>query len=46
MAAVTLNYGKFIQTVMDFLIVAWAVFLMVKGLNSVRRKAFKEDKKA
>jgi len=45
-AAVTLNYGKFIQTVMDFLIVAWAVFLMVKGLNSVRRKAFKEDKKA
>jgi len=38
-AAVTLNYGKFIQTVLDFLIVAWAVFLMVKGLNTLRRKA-------
>jgi len=37
-AAVTLNYGKCIQTIVDFLIVAWAVFLMVKGLNTLRRK--------
>lgn len=37
-AAVTLNYGKFIQTVVDFLIVAWAVFLLIKALNSLRRK--------
>lgn len=37
-AAVTLNYGKCIQTIIDFLIVAWAVFLMVKALNSLRRK--------
>jgi large conductance mechanosensitive channel len=43
-AAVTLNYGKFIQTVLDFLIVAWAVFLMVKGLNALRRKAVKGGK--
>ena len=37
-AAVTLNYGRFIQTVVDFLIVAWAIFLLVKGLNTLRRK--------
>jgi len=36
-AAVTLNYGKFIQTVIDFLIVAWAVFLIVKAVNTARR---------
>jgi large conductance mechanosensitive channel len=38
-AAVTLNYGKFIQTVVDFLIVAFAIFLMVKGINVLRRQA-------
>ena len=36
--AVLLNYGKFIQTVFDFLIVAWSVFLLVKVINSLRRK--------
>lgn len=36
--AVTLNYGRCIQTVVDFLIVAVAVFLLVKGLNALRRK--------
>ena len=36
--AVVLNYGKCVQTVVDFLIVAWAVFLLVKGINSLRRK--------
>lgn len=36
-AAVTLNYGAFLQTVIDFLIVAWAVFLLVKALNALRR---------
>jgi large conductance mechanosensitive channel len=35
--AVLLNYGNFIQTLVDFLIVAWAVFLLVKGINSLRR---------
>jgi large conductance mechanosensitive channel len=43
-AAVTLNYGTFIQTVADFLIVAGSVFLMVKAINTLRRK--EEDKKA
>ncbi len=36
--AVTLNYGNFLQTVVDFLIVAWSIFLMIKGLNALRRK--------
>lgn len=43
-AAVTLNYGKFIQTVVDFLIVAWAVFILVKAVNSLRRKEETEKK--
>jgi len=38
-AAVTLNYGKFIQTVLDFTIVAFAVFLLVKGVNRLKMKA-------
>jgi large conductance mechanosensitive channel len=37
--AVTLNYGNFLQTSFDFLIVAIAVFLMVKGINSLRKPA-------
>ena len=31
-------YGQFIQTVVDFLIIAWAIFLMVKAVNSFKRK--------
>ena len=37
-AAVTLNYGVFLQTVVDFVIVAFAIFLMIKGINSMRKK--------
>ena len=37
-AAVTLNYGRFIQTVVDFTIVALAVFILVKTINTMRRK--------
>ena len=36
--AVMLNYGKFIQTIFDFTIVAFAVFLLVKGVNHLKRK--------
>lgn len=36
--AVTLNYGQFAQTVLDFVIIAFAVFMIVKALNSFRRK--------
>jgi large conductance mechanosensitive channel len=38
-AAVTVSYGKFIQTLGDFLIVAWAVFLMVRTINRLRRQS-------
>lgn len=36
--AVTLGYGKFIQTVLDFLIIAAAVFVGVKLINGLKRK--------
>ncbi|EEX49473.1 large-conductance mechanosensitive channel [Pasteurella multocida] len=36
--AVTLNYGAFIQTVFDFTIIAFAIFLMIKGLNKLKRE--------
>jgi large conductance mechanosensitive channel len=37
-AAVTINYGKFIQTLLDFLIVAFAIFMVIKGMNSLKKK--------
>jgi large conductance mechanosensitive channel len=36
-AAVTLAYGKFIQTVVDFTIVAMAVFMAIKVINRLKR---------
>lgn len=36
--AVALNYGRFINAIISFLIVAWAVFLMVKLVNMAKRK--------
>jgi large conductance mechanosensitive channel len=36
--AVTLSYGKFINTVIDFLIVAFAIFMAIKAMNSLRKK--------
>jgi len=36
--AVTLKYGMLINTVIDFLIVAFAIFLVVKGMNALKRK--------
>jgi len=36
--AVTVNYGIFINTVISFLIIAFAVFLLVKGVNSLKRR--------
>lgn len=36
--AVTLNYGAFIQTVFDFIIVAFAIFIAVKAVNRMKRK--------
>lgn len=36
--AVVLAYGRFIQTVVDFLIVAFAIFMVIKGMNRLRHK--------
>jgi len=36
--AVVLKYGMFINTIIDFLIVALAIFLVIKGMNSLKRK--------
>lgn len=37
-AAVTVNYGKFLNFVITFLIVAFAMFLVVKGMNNMKKK--------
>ena len=37
-AATTLNYGLFIQNVVDFLIIALVIFMMIRAINSLRRK--------
>ncbi len=36
--AVTMNYGVFFNTLIDFLIIAFAIFLMVKQINRMKRK--------
>ncbi len=36
--AVTMNIGAFINNVISFVIVAWAVFMLVKGMNTLKRK--------
>jgi large conductance mechanosensitive channel len=43
--AVTLNYGSFIQAVVNFLIVAFVIFLVVKAMNKMRAAAEKLVKK-
>ncbi len=37
--AVTLNYGVFINTIISFLIIAFAVFLLIRSINRLKRKA-------
>ena len=36
--AVTINYGMFINTIISFLIVAFAIFIVIKGLNKLKRE--------
>lgn len=36
--AVTLNYGMFIQNIVDFLIIAFAIFMAIKAMNSLKKK--------
>ena len=40
--AATLKYGVFIQNVVDFLIVAFCIFLMLKGINKLNKKKEEE----
>ena len=40
--AVTLNYGQFVNHVISFLIVAWAVFMLIKAMNNLQRKKEEE----
>ena len=35
--AATLNYGSFIQAAIDFLIIAFAIFMMIKAMNSTKK---------
>jgi large conductance mechanosensitive channel len=37
-AAVTINYGLFVQTVIDFTIIAFVIFMVIKGINASKRK--------
>jgi large conductance mechanosensitive channel len=37
--AVVLGIGKFLQSIVDFLIIAFAIFLVVKGVNRMKREA-------
>jgi len=37
-AAVTMNYGNFLQVTFDFIIVAFCIFLFVKGINKLNKK--------
>ncbi len=41
--AATLNYGLFIQAVIDFLITALVIFFLVKGINKIRSAGKKEE---
>ena len=38
LAPATINYGNFLQTTLDFVIIALCVFLLVKGINRLARK--------
>ena len=41
--AATLGYGLFLQAIIDFIIIAFVIFLMVKGINRIRDIGKKEE---
>lgn len=43
-AAVTVNYGSFIQTMVDFTIIAFCIFCVVKAINSLKKPKAEEPK--
>jgi large conductance mechanosensitive channel len=36
--AVLLSYGRFVQTIVDFVIIAFAIFLVIKAMNAMKKK--------
>ncbi len=44
--AATINYGMFINTLLDFVIVAFAIFMVIKGMNRLKRKQEETPKEA
>ncbi|MFN0262452.1 large conductance mechanosensitive channel protein MscL [Tepidamorphus sp. 3E244] len=42
-AGATLAYGNFITVVINFLIIAWVLFLVIKAMNSIQREAEQQD---
>lgn len=36
--AVTINYGNFVQTLVDFIIIAFAIFMLIKAINRFKKK--------
>ena len=43
---VTINYGQFLQTTLDFIIVAFCIFLLIKGINKLSNLKKKEEAEA
>jgi large conductance mechanosensitive channel protein len=39
--AVSINYGNFIQVIVDFIIIAFSIFLVIKGINALKNKVEK-----
>ncbi|MEO0991678.1 MAG: MscL family protein, partial [Pseudomonadota bacterium] len=44
--AASFNYGNFINAIIKFLIVAWVVFLLVKGVNRLKETLEKKEEPA
>jgi large conductance mechanosensitive channel len=44
-AAVAIRYGAFLNVLLDFIIVAFAIFMVVKAMNRMKRKEVKEEPK-
>ncbi len=42
--AATINYGNFLQVTFDFLIVAFAIFMLIKGINKMQTKEEEKPK--
>lgn len=45
-APVVISYGTFLQSLFDFLIMAFALFIIIKGLNRVQRKQESQEKRS